>query len=131
MTSPLEGVWELISDTEEGIAIFTDKHYTYIFQNKNRSTYPEDSSDDAAELEAYRTHQSQGGTYEVSGSSLTLGRDYCRHPGRSGHTLDAEVKFEGDTFTFRGAGLNGLLMRFEKKGPAKPPAPMNNFIDSL
>lgn len=100
MASPLVGAWELISDTEEGIAIFTDTRYTFIFQDKNRKSYPEDTSDDAAELEAYRTHQSQGGTYEVSGSSLTLGREFCRHPGRSGHTLDAEVTFQGDTFTF-------------------------------
>ena len=103
MASPLIGAWDLVSDTEEGVAVFSDTHYSFIFQNKNRKPYPEDSSDDAAELDAYRSHQSQGGTYEVSGSSLALGRDYCRHPGRSGHTLDAKVTFEGDTFTFRGA----------------------------
>ena len=100
MSSPLVGAWELISDTEEGIAVFTDTHYSFIFQNKNRKPYPEDSSDDAAELEAYRTHQSQGGTYKHSGTSLTLGREFCRHPGRSGRLFDVEIALQGDTFTF-------------------------------
>ena len=104
MASPLVGAWELISDSEEGIAVFTDTHYSFIFQDKNRKRYPEDSSNDAAELEAYRTHQSQGGTYKVSDSSLAFGREFCRHPGRSGRTLDAEITFQGDMFTFGGVG---------------------------
>ncbi len=104
MASPIAGAWELISDSEEGIAVFTDTHYSFIFQDKSRKTYPEDGSDDAAELEAHRTHHSQGGTYKVSGSSLAFGREFCRHPGRSGRTLDAEITFQDDTFTFGRAG---------------------------
>ena len=104
MASPIVGAWELVSNTEEGIAVFTDTHYSFIFQNKNRKPYPEDSSDDAAELAAYRTHQSQGGTYKLSGSSLSLGREFCRHPGRSGRPMSAEMTPEGDTFTLGSQG---------------------------
>ena len=100
MASPLAGAWELVSDTEEGVAVFTDTHYSFIFQNKNRKPYPADSSDDVAELEAYRTHQSQGGTYWLSGSSLSFGRQICRHPGRSGRPWDFEFTLQDDMTSF-------------------------------
>ena len=33
MESPLKGAWELISDTQEGFAVFTDSHFNiYVVQ---------------------------------------------------------------------------------------------------
>ena len=104
MVSSLAGAWERVSDTEEGIAVFTDSHYSLILQNKNRKQYDEDNPDDASELEAYRTHQSQGGTYKLSGNSITLGREFCRHPGRSGIILEWDIVLEGDTMTWSRPG---------------------------
>ena len=111
MASPLVGAWELVSDTEEGVLVFSDSHYSMVWQEKNRKPYPVDSPTDADELEAYRTHQSQAGTYQVSGSKMTVGREISRHPGRSGNPSEIELTIEGNTINMRNPGSSELIWK--------------------
>ena len=112
MSPVLVGAWEMVSDTDEGMAVFTEAHYSMVWQNTNRKPYPVDSPTDADELEAYRSHQSQAGTYQVSGSKLTLGREIRRHPGRAGTPAEGEFSIQGDTITVYGFGSpEGLTWR--------------------
>ena len=49
MTSPLVGSWEMISDTDVGMAIIGESHYSAIRMSKNRKK-PEGQSDASPEV---------------------------------------------------------------------------------
>ena len=35
MASPLAGAWELVSDTDQGVIVFTESHYSGVVMSKN------------------------------------------------------------------------------------------------
>ena len=99
MSSLLVGAWELCEENSDGVRylfVFTDKHYANVFEFKNRITgFRGEQPTEAEEAEAYRTFRAGGGTYQISGSTLTLNAEYDRRP--DGHRpLDLEFAVEGD-----------------------------------
>ena len=99
MSSLLVGAWELCEENPDGmryIFVFTDKHYANIFEFKNRiKGFKGEQPTETEEAEAYRTIRAGGGTYQVSGSTLTLNAEYDRRP--DGHrSVSLEFAVEGD-----------------------------------
>ena len=99
MNSPLAGAWELVSDTQNGIAVFTDTHYNITWGAKDRAKFKVDEPTDAEAAEAYRTLSTAAGTYEVSGTTLILHRTVNRNPNWTGKDAHWEVSIDGDQLT--------------------------------
>ena len=74
MTSPLVGAWELVSDTRQGIHIYTETHYSAVMMPKDRQRIEgrEATSDEV--MESYQDVNALAGTYTISGSNITLQR---------------------------------------------------------
>ena len=99
MSSPLVGVWELVSDSRDGLHLFTESHYTMVQMTKNRKRYQGNEPTQAEEAEAFRTFSGRGGRYEVSGSTVTFHRTIVRNP----QAIDTERKYR---FTIEGNRMN-------------------------
>ena len=68
---PLVGAWELVSDSDAGILIYTGSLCVLVGSPKNRrrSTGNQATPDEA--VEAIRSCPAMAGTYTVSGSRIT------------------------------------------------------------
>ena len=67
MNSLLAGAWELVSDTQSGIAVFTDTYFNITITAKDRLPFKAAEPTDAEAAEAYRTLSTAAGTYESRG----------------------------------------------------------------
>ena len=85
MNSQLAGAWELVSDTQNGIAVFTDTYFNITITAKDRQPFKAAEPTDAEAAEAYRTLSTAAGTYDISGTTLILHRI-----GQSKPELDGE-----------------------------------------
>ncbi|MCH8206699.1 MAG: hypothetical protein IH956_06805 [Chloroflexi bacterium] len=69
MSSPLAGAWELISDVQEGFAVFTQSHFNIYVVGKPGTGFAGGESAEELSDAASRTMRGSGGTYTVSGSA--------------------------------------------------------------
>ena len=99
MSSLLAGAWELVSDSENGIAVFTDTHYNLTFAAKNRARFVTDEPTDAEAAEAYRTLGTAAGTYEISGTTMIFHRIVNRNPNWTEKDVHWEFSIDGDQLT--------------------------------
>lgn len=99
MASPLAGAWELQSDTEVGLALFTDTHFSMSLSDRDRPAFASDDPTDAEAAEAFRTLQCAGGTYEIRGSTLVFHRLVNRHPNWTGRDYRWDYRLDGDRLT--------------------------------
>ena len=74
MSSPVAGAWEPVSDTHQGLWLFSETHYSAVITRKGRQRIEgrEPTSDEI--VEAYRDVNALSGTYTVSGSTVTFKR---------------------------------------------------------
>jgi len=99
MNSPLTGAWELVSETQNGIAVFTDAYFNITIVAKDRQRFKADEPTDAEAAEAYRTLSTAAGTYEVSGTTLILHRMVNRNPNWTGKDALWEIAIDGERLT--------------------------------
>lgn len=101
MSSPLVGAWELVSDTRQGVWVFTETHHSAVAMDKNRqrSEGGEPTPDQA--MEAYQAVSALAGAYTVSGSKVTLHRAATLSADWIGQDMEAEFTVEGDRLTLR------------------------------
>ena len=99
MASPLVGAWELVSDTRQGIHIYTETHYSVVMMSKDRQRIAEPTTDDI--LESYQDVAALAGTYTVSGSKITLHRIANTRAEAIGVDIEGEFTIEGDKLTLR------------------------------
>ena len=101
MSSPIVGAWEVVSDVDQGVGVFTDAHFSLVAMPKNRqrSTSSEPTPEDA--MESYQTVRALAGTYTISGSTVTLKRVANSRADTVG--LDAVMEFgtQGDRMTLK------------------------------
>ena len=100
--TPLIGAWELVDDTRQGILIFTGTHYAVVQRQKERNLPKGDQYTPEEALEALYTCGALGGTYTVSGSTLTMERTANTRPESIGVTAVMEFTVEGDVMKARG-----------------------------
>ncbi len=99
MGSILAGAWELVSDSYNGLAIFTDTHFNVTWTAKNRAKFKTDEPTDEEAAEAFRTLSTAAGTYEISGETLIFHRYVNRHPNWTGVDAPSEFAVDGDQLT--------------------------------
>ena len=99
MASPLVGAWELVSDTRQGIHMFTETHFSAVAMSKDRQRIEEPTTDDI--LEGYKDVVALAGTYTVSGSKITLHRIANTRAEAIGVDIEGEFTIEGDKLTLR------------------------------
>jgi hypothetical protein len=100
MSSKLTGAWELVSDSFNGLAVFTDTHCNITWAAKNRAKFREDEPTDEEAAEAYRTLSTGAGTYEISGETLIFHRYVNRNPNWTGVDASSKFTIDGDQLTF-------------------------------
>ena len=79
MISSLVGVWELVSDSEKGLWIFTDTHFSFTCNRQDRRL-------------------GHAGTYRTEGNHLHLSR-FVSTPPNSVTQVTMEFQHDGDLLT--------------------------------
>ena len=95
MNSQLTGAWQLVSDTQNGIAVFTDTHYNITWAAKNRAKFKVDEPTDAEAVVAYRALATAAGTYDITGTTVVLHRVVNLNPNWTGKDVHWEYSIEG------------------------------------
>ena len=77
--------------------LFTDGHWASmrISGEGTRAELPEDPTDEQR-LEAWRRFQASGGSYSVSGSTISSKTLLVKNPNRTGDEWDSEFKMDGE-----------------------------------
>ena len=101
MASPLTGAWEMVSDVDQGVVVFTDTHFSLVVMPKNRqrSTNSEPSPEEA--MESYQTVRALAGTYTTSGSTATMKRVANSRADTVGLNAVMEFGIQGDRLTLK------------------------------
>jgi len=78
----LLGAWTLVSETKDGMAIFTDTHFSFLEIANNLEPFKAGGSNPTLEeaATAYNTMNAAAGSYEVNGSEITFHRHVNRNP---------------------------------------------------
>ena len=109
----LNGAWKVVEITNEGgqnsgtatvqtpsLYIFADGYYSlmWITGDGNRPDFPPDTDvTDEEIVAAFNSFIGQSGSYEVSGSTITIHAIVSKVPGSTDNTTEIEYRFEGDT----------------------------------
>ena len=126
--NPPVGAWELVSESDTGIIIYTGSHYaaSLMPKDRQRSTRHETTPDEA--LDAMFTCPALADTYTVSGSRITHVRVANVRPELSGppHVIDYTI--DGETMTqtvVSGGRTAGASFKFRKtpSGGVESPLP--------
>ena len=97
--NPLVGAWELVSDSDVGIRIYTGLHYAVLSMPKNRKRAAGNQATPDEALAALDSCPALAGTYTFSGSRITLTRLANSRPHLSGQILLVDHTIQGDTMT--------------------------------
>ena len=101
MSSPWVGVWEMVSDSWEGLGIITETHFSFVNGAKNRWRFDGDGPTDSEASEAYRQLFAMAGTFTASGSAVTHHVLSCHNPNMVGREFSEEFTIQGDRMTSR------------------------------
>jgi hypothetical protein len=84
----LAGVWELVSETLEGLAIMTETHFCEVITVKDREKYAGDQpgTDEAAGLYA-KIGRAAAGTYDIADGEGTELHVYSKDPNAVGRSV--------------------------------------------
>ena len=97
--NPLVGAWELASDSDVGIRIYTGSHYAMLSMPKNRKRAAGNQATPDEALAALNSCPALAGTYTLSGSRITHTRLANSRPHLSGQTLLVDHTIQGDNMT--------------------------------
>jgi len=97
--NPLVGAWELVSDSNAGILIYTGSHYAAVMAPKDRQRSSGERATPDEALEALLSCPALSGTYTVSGSRITQVRVANTRPGLSNQSAVFDYTIDGDTMT--------------------------------
>ena len=97
--NPLVGAWELVSDSSDGILIYTGSHYSVVGAPKDRRRSSGERATPDEALEAMLSCQALSGTYTVSGSKITHARIANTHPASSNLPAVVDYTIDSDTLT--------------------------------
>ena len=109
----LNGAWKVVEITNQGgqdpgtstvqapsLYIFADGYYSlmWVTGDGNRPEFqPDVDVSDEDIVAAFNSFIGQSGSYEVSGSTITIHAIVSKVPGSTGNTTEIEYRFEGDT----------------------------------
>ena|SRR5438477_4391915 len=111
---PIEGVWKVTeiavtganassnANPQPSVFIFAQQHYSmmYVPGNKARTLYKADAPTNEEKIAAFDSFIANTGTYEISGSTLTIHPAVARNPNFMAGGLDKyQYRIEGTTLT--------------------------------
>lgn len=118
-TNPLVGAWEYTEGTRAdgtsvenpvGMIVFTNTHYSHIRVSGMRPQYASQAeATDAEKIAAFDTLAANAGTYEVSGSTLTLRPSVAKNPNVYAPGNSIELTFTIDGKTLATTSSTGVL----------------------
>ena len=136
MASPIAGVWELVSNEEQGLFIATESYFTDVTVRKDREPFPVDRSavTDEMRAEGWRGLLfAIGGTYEVL-SSNGLEHEVLFHPLVNRVPIPSrdfthQITVDGDTMSGEaGPNRREVWRRVARsKRPKRPAAALTPF----
>ena len=95
--SSIVGVWELVSETHEGLMIDTGKYHMFLITEQGRSPYANAGEPtEAEELAAFRTASAGAGIFLLSGTAATYAAKLGLNPNGLGQTYTGEFIVDGD-----------------------------------
>jgi len=124
---PLEGAWKVaeivvtgagasnVSNPQPGLFIFTRTHYSYMWVpgNQPRPLFKAEDPTNAEKTTAFDSFVANTGTYETSGTTLTIRPTVARVPNCMGGAAFMRFQFrvEGNTLTLtqKSADVNCLI----------------------
>ncbi len=110
MTSPLIGSWCLVSDNREGIAVYTETHYSVVVMAKGRNQFNGDNPTREEMAEAYQTFWASSGTYEIAGDNVNNFTELvCRSPKDVGRKASREFIVSDDKMKDRIIPPDGVI----------------------
>lgn len=111
MASSLLGAWEMEADNYSGLVLFSENHYSILGATSNRA-FENDPPTDADIAKAFKGLTAFGGTYSVSGDTVTVQRTVARDPSTIGEGAEFELIEDGDTVSLKyKSGLMGASVR--------------------
>ena len=125
--NPLVGAWELVSDSNVGIRIYTGSHYAMLGAPKNRKRAAGNQATPDEALEALNSCPALAGTYTLSGSRIIHTRLANSRPHLSGQTLLVDHTIQGDTMTTTqasGGGTDGSSFTHRRVGSTGADSPL-------
>jgi hypothetical protein len=115
MSHPLVGAWEIHGEALHALAVFTAKHYTFLVMDAHRKPFQREPPTQAEQAEAFVSFGAFGGTYAVSGNTMTIHRDLARDPGTVGVDYEWEYDVDGDQLRIK--------VRSGRRGVSRTPRP--------
>jgi hypothetical protein len=110
MTSPIEGAWQFVSDSQDGIMVFSDSYYSVVISAKNRSKLKSENPTEAEAAEVFRTLTTAAGPYKLVGTTLVCGRIANKNPNWTGVDASFEITLDGARLTLQG-GANATVWK--------------------
>lgn len=101
MSSPIAGAWQLVSDSQDGILIFSDNYYGVVMSAKNRSKFKRENPTEAEAAEVYQTLTTAAGPYKLVGTSLVCGRIANKNPNATGVDATFEITLDRARLTLQ------------------------------
>jgi hypothetical protein len=110
----IEGIWKVtaivvtgadasnVANAQPGLLIFTGRHYSmmYVTGNQPRAPFKAEEPTKDEKLAAFDSMVANSGTYELSGTSLTVRPVVARNPGFMTGGFDKyQFRIEGNTMT--------------------------------
>jgi hypothetical protein len=139
---PLEGVWKVTEIVATGanasspssppasVYIFTRAHYSILRATGAgpRALFKERQPNDAEKLAAYDTFVATSGTYELSGTTLTLRPIVSKNPNlMAGGSETFQFRLEGDTLWLTLKSTDIRMRLGDRIEPAPGPATETRF----
>ncbi len=128
----LRGVWKVTevsltspdtswtnTDPRPALRMFAEHHYSSIGTiGRGSRERLSDEPSEAERLEAWQPFYARAGTYEVTGSTVTLRVIVAKNPNNEGRTVTNTYRIEGDTLwmtweTATGAEISVTFLRLE------------------
>ncbi|HEY5623697.1 MAG TPA: hypothetical protein VIV14_08035 [Gammaproteobacteria bacterium] len=120
--SSLEGAWQVQevvveggqnpgtnSDPQPSLYLFTERYYNvmYVPGTEPRAAAPgDDGFSDEERIAAFNSFIANSGSYERSGSTLTMSPIVARVPDVMSITIEAEYQLDGETLVLTGTNAN-------------------------
>jgi hypothetical protein len=111
MPSILTGAWSLVSDSQVGMALFTDTHFSIVLTGKNKAPLETGQTTPGKTSESFHSLLAAAGTYKVSvaDSILTLHHVANPDPNLTGINTKWELSINGNRAKTRNIKQDGSL----------------------
>jgi hypothetical protein len=113
MSSSVVGAWQLVSDSDDGMLIFSDSYFSVVISEKNRAKFKGENPTEAEAAESYGTLTAVSGPYKLVGTTLVFSRIANKNPNVAGMDTSFEITLDGDRLTLQGSANATVWKRAE------------------